>query len=84
TQERILSRLLDAEKSLTRRDYSKTRMAETGEDIIREGPDELPFDLGEKDRLEKEWLKKVFEENYPKEYEELIQEYFRKLAQGKK
>jgi hypothetical protein len=82
TQERILSRLLDAEKSLTRRDYSKSRMAETGEDIEREGPDELPFDLGEKDRLEREWLKKVFEEKYPQEYEELIQEYFRKLTQG--
>lgn len=76
-----MSRLLDAEKSLTRRDYSKSRMAETGEDIEREGPDELPFDLGEKDRLEREWLKKVFEENYPQEYEELIQEYFKKLTE---
>ncbi len=83
TQERILSRLLDAEKSLTQRDYSKDRKAEVGEDIARKSPEELPFDLGEKDQLEKEWLKKVFEENYPKEYEELIQEYFRRLIEGK-
>ena len=83
-QEQILSRLLDAEKSLARRDYSKERKAEVGEDIARRGPDELPFDLGEKDRLQREWLKKVFEESYPKEYEQLIQDYFRRLAQEKK
>jgi hypothetical protein len=83
-QERILSRLLDAEKSLTQRDYSKDRKAEVGEDIVRKGPDELPYDLGEKDKLQREWLKRVFEESYPKEYEELIQEYFRKLSQEKR
>ena len=83
-QEKILSRLLDAEKSLSKRDYSRERKAEVGEDIVRKGPDELPFDLGEKDRLHREWLKKVFEESYPKEYEELIQEYFRKLAEEKR
>jgi len=83
-QEKILSRLLDAEKSLTKRDYSKDRMAEAGEDIIRRGPEELPSDLGEKDRSKREWLKKVFEESYPKEYEELIQEYFRRLTQEKR
>jgi hypothetical protein len=82
-QEQILSRLLDAEKSLTKRDYSKDRKAEVGEDIARKGPEELPFDLGEKDRLDREWLKKVFEESYPKEYEELIQKYFEKLTQEK-
>ncbi len=83
-QERILSRLLDAEKSLTRRDYSKDREAEVGEDVVRKGPDELPYDLGEKDKLQREWLKKVFEESYPKEYKELIQEYFRRLTQEKR
>jgi len=69
---------------LSKRDYSRERKAEVGEDIVRKGPDELPFDLGEKDRLHREWLKKVFEESYPKEYEELIQEYFRKLAEEKR
>lgn len=80
-QERILSRLLDAEKSLARRDYSKKRKAEVGEDIYSPTSDKLPWDLAERDRLIKENLQKILKESYPKEYEKLILEYFRRLSE---
>lgn len=83
-QERILSRLLDAEKSLARRDYSKKRKAEVGEDIYSPTSDKLPWDLAEGDRLIKENLQKILKESYPKEYEKLILEYFRRLSEGQR
>ncbi len=83
-QERILSRLLDAEKSLARRDYSKKRKAEIGEDIYSPISDKLPWDLAERDRLIKENLQKILKESYPKEYEKLILEYFRRLSEGQR
>jgi len=81
-QEKILSRLLDAEKSLARRDYSKKRKAKVGEDIFSLTPESLPSDLAERDRMIKENLEKILKENYPKEYEKLIIEYFRRLSEA--
>lgn len=83
-QERILSRLLDAEKSLARRDFSKKRKAEVGKDIYSPTSDKLPWDLAEGDRLIKENLQKILKESYPKEYEKLILEYFRRLSEGQR
>lgn len=75
-QERILSRLLDAQKSLTQRDYSRRRRGETRE--LEE------WDLPEEVRQEFQRLRQqaLLEENfrsYPKEYQELIREYLRIL-----
>ncbi|KPL00249.1 MAG: hypothetical protein AMJ90_08630 [candidate division Zixibacteria bacterium SM23_73_2] len=81
-QEKILSRLLDAEKSLAQRDYSKQRKAEAGEDIFGITPEALPGDLAERDRIIKENLEKILKENYPKEYEKLIIEYFKRLSEA--
>lgn len=83
-QEKILSRLLDADKSLTQRDYSKKRKAEVGEDIFHYTPTTLPKDLGEKDRLARQNLEKILKEGYPQEYEKLILEYFKKISQEEK
>jgi hypothetical protein len=80
-QERILSRLLDAQKSVNRRDYTQKREARTAEDIIRRSPEYLNSQTGDEQLAED--IKKALEEKYPRRYEKLIKEYFRSLAEEK-
>jgi len=83
-QKQILSRLLDSEKSLVKRDYSEKRKAETGEDITRKSPVRLPANIGALDQKEKERAQRLSSETYPKEYEEAIKEYFKALSKPEK
>jgi hypothetical protein len=80
-QNKILSRLLDAEKSMRERDFSKQRRAEVGEDVSRPSPKELPSDLLQPGQVAKDDLSKFLEEAYPKEYEQLIKGYFKALSE---
>lgn len=77
-QERILSRLLDAQKSVNRREFSLKRMAEQGQDIARKSPM-----LSEESMKRNGWLSGVVEnalkENYPRKYDKLIKAYFKSL-----
>ncbi len=78
-QERILSRLLDASKSMHERDYEKKRKATTGTQIVRRGPGELdPSLLEGKNKLLEDLLKSL-EHGYSKDYQELIRKYFDSL-----
>ncbi len=81
-QEKILSRLLDAQRSIRKRDSSPRRRAEVGQDMpwVR-APERLPEDLGEKGRMAQKDLLKALKEAYPKEYEKLIRAYFKSLAE---
>jgi len=79
-QERILSRLLDAEKSVHQRDYSRQRQARTTDDIIRRGPSMLDFGASQDERLAED-IKKALAEKYPRRYENQIKEYFKALAE---
>jgi hypothetical protein len=80
-QKNILSRLLDAEKSMRERDFSKQRRAEVGEDVSRPSPKGLPYDLSQPGQVAKDDLSKFLEEAYPKEYEQLIKDYFKALSE---
>ena len=80
-QKKILSRLLDAEKSVRKRDFSKKRRAEIGEDVSRRSPEGLPRDILQPDQMAKDDLSRFMDEAYPKEYEELIKEYFKALSE---
>jgi hypothetical protein len=74
-QERILSRLLDASKSMHERDYEKKRKATTGTQIVRRGPGELdPSLLEGKNKLLEDLLKSL-EHGYSKDYQELIRKH---------
>ena len=78
-QERILSRLLDASKSMRERDYEKKRKATTGTQIARRGPSDLdPSLLEGKNKLLEDLLKSL-EHGYSKDYQELIRKYFNAL-----
>lgn len=77
-QERILSRLLDAQKSVNRREYSRKRKAETGSEFNRRSP-EFPEDMTEENEMLMDIIKKALQEKYPRKYERLIKAYFRSL-----
>ena len=79
-QKRILSRLLDAQRSVHNRDFSKKRKAGTGKKYRMVSPNALPSDLlSSKDRLKNELLK-AMKEGYSKDYRELIRRYFDSLS----
>ncbi|MBU1063899.1 hypothetical protein KJ762_01520 [bacterium] len=79
-QQRILSRLLDAQKSLRTQDFKKERKSVTGADIYRKSPGELPTDLGERRTVLRENLEQALKEGYSREYEELIRQYFQLIS----
>lgn len=83
-QERILSRLLDAQRSINERDFEQQRQSETGRDIVRKSPDNLNLKNNPKSEQIKQELNKYIREGYSKDYEELIKKYFELLqTEGK-
>ncbi|CUT05461.1 DUF4175 family protein, partial [Candidatus Kryptonium thompsonii] len=76
-QDRILSRLLDAQRSIHERDFEKQRESRPGQNITRQSPAELKFEE-EKEKIFQDLLKSI-RENYHKDYEALIKKYFELL-----
>ncbi len=76
-QERILSRLLDAQRSIHERDFEKQRESRPGQNITRQSPAELNLQE-EKEKIFQELLKSI-RENYHRDYEALIKRYFELL-----
>jgi hypothetical protein len=79
-QQRILSRLLDAQKSVRRRDYSRQRRSRPGQVTVRRSPGELPSELEDVDEVLRRDLLQALSEDYPKAYQELIRAYFEALS----
>jgi chromosome segregation ATPase len=79
-QKRILSRLLDAQRSLRKRDYTRERTSQTGERYARTVPGELPRDIERARQELREDLLRAMQRGYPSEYRELIRAYFRGLT----
>jgi hypothetical protein len=78
-QNRILSRLLDAQRSINRRDYDPRRESRVGDDVSRPSPAPLPASLlRENDRL-RLGLMKADADRYPAQYRALIERYLRRL-----
>lgn len=75
-QQRILSRLLDAQRSIHKREFSKKRKAETSEIEDWDLPEEIKLKF---DKMRKKALLQEDYEDLPQEYQELIQEYLRLL-----
>ncbi|MCH7731568.1 MAG: hypothetical protein IIB44_03505 [Candidatus Marinimicrobia bacterium] len=81
-QQRILSRMLDSQKSMRQRDLSEKRRSFTGEDIFRTGPEGLPEDMGQRRNLAMEALNLALKAGYPRDYQDMIRRYFNALAQS--
>jgi len=82
-QERILSRMLDAQRSIHKREFSKKRVAERPGEYERRNPLPLPKNPGEKKGIKKDILKEL-KEKYPLEYKDFIRAYFDKLLKEEK
>ena len=80
-QDRILSRLLDAQRSMRERDFEKRRKAESGTAATRQSPPPIDLSTVEgRNRLQRDLLR-ALEEGYARDYEELIKKYFEALQQ---
>jgi hypothetical protein len=79
-QERILSRMLDASRSLRERDYEQRRQGRTATtQFTRRSPADLdPSTLEGTNRLREDLLR-ALEQGYSKDYQELIRKYFEML-----
>jgi len=83
-QQRILSRMLDSQKSLTKKDFSNNRKSEVYFDnILYNSPSGLPLDKGERDLLLINAMETALQEHHPNEYQELIKLYFYNLQKNK-
>lgn len=73
-QERILSRLLDASRSMTERDYEKSRESNSGKDVRRSSPADfaLPTSKQQQNKILLDQLKM----GYTKDYESIIRQYY--------
>lgn len=81
-QERILSKLLDAQRSINERDFEKNRESNSGENLVRESPAELNLSSQKaKDKLRDE-LMHAIQEGYAKDYEDLIRRYYEALQKS--
>ena len=80
-QEKILSRMLDSQKSMTQRDLSKKRKSKEGEEFLYIGPDGLPIDYGERKLILMEAMEQALKEGYSQDYNNMIREYFQSLQE---
>ncbi len=80
-QNQILSRMLDAQKSIREREYSNRRKAETGKEYLVSSPAELPKNKGERrNRLQQDLLR-AKKEGYTRDYLEVIRRYFEAVTE---
>jgi hypothetical protein len=78
-QEKILSKLIDAQRSVNERDFEKDRKSNTGENVARNTPPELMLSTDEGKNKLRDELQKAIREGYKKDYEDLIRKYFEAL-----
>jgi hypothetical protein len=78
-EERILGRMLQAQRSINRRDYKRERVSRSAENLWGEDPG--PATGTEENReIILEMIRKGMRMKAPREYEDLIELYFRALS----
>jgi hypothetical protein len=83
-QLKILTRMLDASRSLYKKDFSKQRQAETAKNQPIYIPPELKEYLLDDPINIEDRLKKYLGNNYPRQYEQQIKAYFKALLELEK
>ena len=78
-QQEILTRLLEATRSMQERGREERRESRTGEGQTREGPEDLP-ELERLDALRRDLIQ-ALDAGYAPDYEELIKRYFERLQE---
>lgn len=82
SQEKILSKLLDAQRSINERDFEKNRESNSSKNFAKKSPGELNLN-SEKNKIKDELLK-IINEGYSKDYEDLIRKYYETLEKENK
>lgn len=77
-QNRIMSRMLDAQKSIRERETSRQRQGETAKPVFATSPEELPENLNQQNQLQRDLLR-AKREGYTRDYFELIKSYFESM-----
>ena len=81
-QQRILSRMLDSQTSLTQRGYKDERTSTTaGLSMEFIGPGGLPADLGQRKNLALDAMNRSLNAGYSREYQIMIKRYFNAMSQ---
>jgi hypothetical protein len=82
-QERILSRLLEAQRSTHEREKEEQREAKGGENVSRESPRDIDLSTPQgREKLQQE-LQRAKETGYSKDYDALIRKYLESLDKVK-
>ena len=80
-QEKILSRMLDSQKSLKQKDYNEKRKSKAAEMLTYDGPLSLPSDRGERQTLLTTALQEALEQEYSTDYQIILKKYFKYLEE---
>lgn len=80
-QLRVYSRMLQASRSLQRRDFVEQRRSNTARENLFQAPPALGEELLKDNSLLEDRLRKYLSEEYPPQYEQQIKAYFRALLQ---
>ena len=80
-QQRILSRMLDSQKSLTQRGFEEERKSQTAQEVKLEGPMGLPEDLGQRQSLILQAMDTALKSGYTNDYQKMIRRYFNSLIE---
>ena len=81
-QQRILSRMLDSQTSLTQRGFKDERTSTTADITMRFiGPGGLPADRGQRKNLALDAMNRSLNAGYSREYQTMIKRYFNTMSQ---
>ena len=83
-QEHILSKMLDAQKSINDRDFEKQRESKSGKEFVVKSPEDLNLSNRQNSDQLVDELNRAVREGYSKDYEELIRKYFEQLQKNSK
>ena len=79
-QERIVSRMLDARRSLHKRDFNEKRESRTaGEQFSKGGK---PLQESERMKKLRRDIERALRTGTPEEYEDLVRQYFRAIGEA--
>ena len=78
-QNKILSRLLDSQKSLKEKEYSDKREGTISIDIQQLETIDNPDNLGQKKLLFIDALEEALNQNYSEEYKQMLRQYYKDL-----
>ncbi len=82
-QQKILSRLLDAPRSVEKRDYSRRRISRPGVDVVRSSPGALSGDLLKSRPSLPALLSRGSRDPISPRYRATVDEYFQSILEGK-